>query len=70
MSKNYYAEINLHLIWHTKLSMPVLTGRVETLTHQFIRQKLINTPGAFIHEMAAPTIVGREFRGSRKSHVR
>jgi putative transposase len=51
MSKNYHAEINLHLTWHTKLSMPVLTGRVETLTHQFIRQKLINTPGAFIHEI-------------------
>ena len=51
MSKNYYAEINLHLTWHTKLNMPVLTGRVETLTHQFLRQKLINIPGAFIHEI-------------------
>jgi putative transposase len=51
MSKNYYSEINLHITWHTKLSAPLLTGRVETLTHQFIRQKLINTLGAFIHEI-------------------
>jgi putative transposase len=78
MSKNYYAEINLHLPWHTKLSMPALTGRVETLTHQFIRQKLINTPGAFIHEIGgtddhvhvvvsiAPTILISEMVGQLK----
>ncbi len=51
MSKNYYAEINLHITRHTKLSMPVLIGRGEVLTHQFIRQKLINIPGASIHEI-------------------
>ena len=78
MSKNYYAEINLHLTWHTKLSMTVLTGRVETLTHQFIRQKLINTPGAFIHEIGgtdnhvhvavsiAPTILISDLVGKLK----
>jgi putative transposase len=78
MSKNYYAEINLHLTWHTKLSMPVLIGRVETFTHQFIRQKLINTPGAFIHEIGgtdnhihlaisiAPTILISDLVGKLK----
>jgi REP-associated tyrosine transposase len=78
MSKNYYAEINLHLTWHTKLSMPVLTGRVETLTYQFIRQKLINTPGVFIHEIGgtdnhvhlaisiAPTILISDLVGKLK----
>jgi putative transposase len=78
MSKNYYAEINLHLTWHTKLSMPALNGRVETLTHQFIRQKLINTAGAFIHEIGgtddhvhlaisiAPTILISDLVGKLK----
>src|SRR6516165_5275399 len=78
MSKNYYAEIHLHLTWHTKLSTPVLTGRVETLTHQFLRQKLINTPGAFIHEIGgtddhihlaisiAPTILISDLVGQLK----
>ena len=78
MSKNYYAEINLHFTWHTKLSMPVLTGRVETLAHQFIRQKLINTLGAFIHEIGgtdnhvhvavtiAPTILISDLVGKLK----
>jgi len=78
MSKNYYSEINLHLTWHTKLSMAALTGRVETLTHEFIRQKLINTPGAFIHEIGgtdnhihlgisiAPTILISDLVGKLK----
>src|SRR5260370_38091604 len=78
MSKNSYAESNPHFTWHTKLSMPVLSGRVETLTHQFIRQKLINTPGAFFHEIGgtddhvhlaisiAPTILISELVGKLK----
>jgi REP element-mobilizing transposase RayT len=51
MSKNYYSEINLHLVWHTKLSAPLLTPKIETMTHQFIRQRLINTPGVFFREI-------------------
>jgi putative transposase len=78
MSKNYYSEINLHLIWHTKLSQPALTGRVETLTHEYIRQKLIHTPGVFVHEIGgtdnhihiaisiAPTILISDLVGKLK----
>ena len=51
MSRNYYSEIHLHLVWHTKLSMPLLTPAVEPAAHRYIRQKVINTPGAFIHEV-------------------
>src|SRR5208283_5391025 len=50
MSRNYYSEINLHLIWHTKLSLPLLTAPIEKEVHHAIRGKLINTAGAFIHE--------------------
>jgi REP element-mobilizing transposase RayT len=78
MSKNYYSEINHHLIWHTKLSSAILTGRIETLTHEFSRQKLVNTPSAFIHEIGgtdhhihlaisiAPTILISDLVGKLK----
>ena len=33
MSRNYYAEINLHIVWHTKGSLPLLTPDVERFTH-------------------------------------
>ena len=46
MSRNYYSEINLHLVWHTKLSQPLLTPQIEPFTHRYLRQRLINTPGA------------------------
>ncbi len=51
MSRNYYSEINLHLIWHTKLSMPLLTPEIEAFTHPFLREQLIKTDGVFFHEV-------------------
>jgi hypothetical protein len=29
MSHNHYSEINLHVTWHTKDSLPMLTRQVE-----------------------------------------
>ena len=51
MSRNYYAEINLHLVWHTKESKPLLTPDVEQFTHHYLRGRLCNTPGAYVHEI-------------------
>src|SRR2546425_6696451 len=78
MSKNYCSEINLHFVWHTKLSIPLLTPQIESITHQFIRQRLINTPGVFFHEIGgtenhvhtvitvAPTILISDLIGKTK----
>ena len=49
MSHNHYSEINLHLTWHTKDSLPLLTQRVEPLVHRYLRQKIVDEPGAFVH---------------------
>ena len=38
-------------IWHTKGSLPLLTPDVERFTHHYIRGRLINTAGVFIHEI-------------------
>jgi putative transposase len=51
MSCNFHAEINLHITWHTKQSLPLLTPDVEAFTHRYLRGRLINTPGVFIHEV-------------------
>jgi len=51
MSRNYYSEINLHLVWHTKTDAPLLTPDVETITYAWIRQKLVHTPGAYVHQI-------------------
>ena len=51
MSHNYYSEINLHLIWHTKDSIPLLTPRVEEFVRRNVRQRIVNTPGAFVHDI-------------------
>jgi putative transposase len=51
MSRNYYSEINLHIVWHTKNSLPLLTPQIEPLAHRFIKKRIIETPGAFVHEI-------------------
>ena len=78
MSHNYYAEINLHLVWHTKHSLPLLTPDVETFTHRYLRGRLMSTPGVFVHEVGgtethvhvavsvAPTVLISELVGRLK----
>jgi putative transposase len=51
MSQNSYSEIYLHMVWHTKASLPLLTPEVESVVHHYLRGRLINTPGAFVHEI-------------------
>jgi putative transposase len=78
MSQNYYSEINLHVVWHTKNSTPLLTSELEPLAHRFIRKRVIDTPRAFIHEIGgtethvhlavtvSPTLTPSEFIGHLK----
>ncbi len=78
MSRNYYAEINLHLTWHTRNSSPLLVPTVESIAHHALRGKCINTPGVFVHAVGgiethvhlcvsvAPTITPSEFIGQLK----
>jgi putative transposase len=51
MSRNYYSEINLHIVWHTKNSSPILTPTLEPVAHRVLRQRIVATPGAFVHEI-------------------
>jgi putative transposase len=78
MSQNYYAEINLHLTWHTKESSPLLIGSVETIAHAELKERCIKSPGVYIHEIGgiethvhlcisiAPTIKTSELVGQLK----
>ena len=51
MARTYYAEINLHITWHTKDSSPLLVPKVEAETHHYLRGRCINAPGIYIHEI-------------------
>src|SRR5262245_42842348 len=78
MARNYYAEINLHLTWHTKESAPLLVPNVEAIAHHCLRGRCINSPGVFIHEIGgvethvhlcvtvAPTVLISDFIGQLK----
>src|SRR5262249_43220028 len=81
MARNFYAEINLHVTWHTKESAPLLVPQVEAVVHHYFRGRCINTPGVFIHEIGgiethvhlavsiAPTILISDFVGQLKGSI-
>jgi putative transposase len=78
MSRNYYAEINLHVTWHTKESAPLLEPKIEAIVHHYLRGRCIDASGVYIHEIGgiethvhlcisiAPTINISEFIGQLK----
>jgi putative transposase len=78
MSRNYYSEINLHIVWHTKDSLPLLRADLEPLAHRFLKKRIVDTPGAFYHEIGgiethlhivvtvAPTVLISNFIGQLK----
>lgn len=51
MAGNYYSEINLHIVWHTKQSRPILTPEIERKVHSWLTNQLMNQPGVFVHEV-------------------
>ncbi|MCE9532364.1 MAG: IS200/IS605 family transposase [Planctomycetes bacterium] len=78
MARNYYSEINLHIVWHTKESARLLTPTVESIVHQYIRGRCINTSDLYFHEIGGvedhlhlcisipPTLLISEFVGQLK----
>ena len=51
MSRNYYSEINLHITWHTKDSLPLLNEKIEPLAHRALKKRLLDTNGVLVHEI-------------------
>ena len=49
MSEYSYSEINLHITWHTKLSLPLISSEIEAKLHGFLKHKIIETEGVYFH---------------------
>jgi putative transposase len=49
MARDYYAEINLHVVWHTKLSSPTLTESVAKVVYESLRSRVFRTAGVILH---------------------
>ena len=49
MSTAAYSEINLHITWHTKNSLPLINERVEKRLYQYLTHKIIETTGTHLH---------------------
>jgi putative transposase len=49
MSKRVYSEINLHITWHTKNNLRMISSGLEKDLHSFLRNKVVETQGTYFH---------------------
>lgn len=49
MSSRSYAEINLHLTWHTKDNYPFVTNRLKPDLYAFIKNRVVEDRQAYFH---------------------
>jgi putative transposase len=49
MSTAAYSEINFHITWHTKNSLPMITPAIKERLYHYITHKGIGTSGAYLH---------------------
>ena len=49
MSNSVYSEINYHITWHTKTSLPTITERIEDRLYHYLSHKILETPGTLLH---------------------
>ena len=51
MSRRSYSEINLHLVWHVKSSLPVITAEIEPRLYKYIRSYALQSSDVIFHEI-------------------
>jgi len=49
MSNRSYAEINLHMTWHTKENFPFISSQLEPELYGFIKNRVVNDRQAYFH---------------------
>ena len=49
MSVRVYSEINLHITWHTKRSLPSIGTDLQPTLYRFLKNKIVETRGAYFH---------------------
>ena len=44
MSQSVYSEINFHITWHTKNSLPLINEQIEGRLYHYLTHKVLETP--------------------------
>ena len=50
MSTRAFSEINLHITWHVKESLPIINETIEPRLHHYLRNYALQTKGLIFHE--------------------
>jgi len=51
MARHIYSEINLHITWHVKQSLPIISPEIEPRLHRYIRSYALQSRSVIFHEI-------------------
>jgi len=51
MSLRAYSEINLHFVWHVKLSLPSIAAEIEPRLYRYLKNYALQSKGSIFHEI-------------------
>lgn len=49
MPNRVYSEINFHITWHTKNSMPLIMDKIEPKLYSYLKHKMLETLEVIVH---------------------
>jgi REP element-mobilizing transposase RayT len=49
MSSSVYSEINFHITWHTKSSLPMISAKIEERLYHYLTHRILETKGSILH---------------------
>jgi len=49
MPRNVYHEINLHLVWHTRSSQPMIVPAIGERLYKFLHHRAVQAEGVLVH---------------------
>jgi putative transposase len=51
MSTRAYSEINLHITWHVKESLPIITEIIEPRLYHYLKHYALQSKGLIVHDV-------------------
>jgi|SRR5581483_7576414 len=51
MPRRVYSEINFHITWHVKESLPIITETIEERLHRYLLSYSLQTKGVIVHQI-------------------
>jgi hypothetical protein len=69
MSDAVYSEINFHITWHTKNSLPMITPHTEDRLYHYLTHRILETRDVRLHAIGGISDYIGKLKGSSSHYI-